>query len=155
MRVQMTLKRREAYVEILEVLKRIDRRFIEKIPHGLIDFFEKNKSEEYYFKYDDKKTLKEQNLNDITLSLLAMLNLNYWCEDEEHKEELLKLYVENEKRYQDELSEKHDLDNIFKKNNIENDLKENIIQEKVALTDYRESIFKKIINKIKAIFYKN
>ena len=44
-----------------------------------------------------------------------MLNLNYWCENEIHKEELLRKYKENEIIYQEELRKKYDPNDIFRK----------------------------------------
>ncbi len=83
-----------------------------------------------------------------------MLNLNYWCESEEHKKELISRYNDNEQKYQQELREKYNPDNIFKNNDKKNSIQEEIIENEVALVEYKESIFKKIINKIKSIFRK-
>ena len=47
-----------------------------------------------------------------------MLNLNYWCETEEEKQELIKHYTENERKYQEELRKKYNTDNIFQKKKI-------------------------------------
>ncbi len=148
MMVQMTMERQKAYVELLEVLKRVDQNLINKIPKDLIKFFNDNKSQEYTYTYNDEKTLEEQNLNNITLSLLAMLNLNYWCESEEHKQELLAQYKENEEKYQEELREKYNPDNIFK----DKQEKSIPVAENMQMVSYKESIFKRIINKIKTIF---
>ena len=124
----------------------------EKIPKKLIDFFETNSAKDYKFNIDLAIPLKEQKLKTKTLSLLAMLNLNYWCNSEEEKQELLKHYSENEKKYQEELREKYNVNNIFKNSNQEDEIEENIIQNKVALVEYKESIFKRFINKIKSVF---
>ncbi len=152
MEQQMTINRKNSYVEILEILKYMDKIHVDKIPKKLIEFFEENKSNNYNFKYDSAVELDKQNLNDNTLALLAMLNLNYWCESEEHKKELIDRYNDNEQKYQEELREKYNPDNIFKKNNQEKSIEKNIVKEEVAMVEYKESIFKKIINKIKSIF---
>lgn len=153
MEQQMTMNRKISYVEILEILKYMDKIYVDKIPKKLIEFFEENKANNYNFKYDSAVELDKQNLNDNTLALLAMLNLNYWCESEEHKKELIARYNDNEQKYQEELREKYNPDNIFKKRNKENEIEENIIQNEVALVEYKESIFRKVINKIKKIFH--
>ena len=44
------------------------------------------------------KTLKEQKLSEEALAILAVLNYNYWCKDEERKKELIKIYAENDKK---------------------------------------------------------
>ena len=145
----MTLERRKAYIELLEVLKRMDKALVEKIPKDLIKFFDQNKAEDYDFIYNDNLSLSEQNLNSITLSLLAMLNLNYWCEDEEHKKELLKKYNENEVKYQEELREKYNPDNLFKNRQVSSIP----VADNMQMVEYREPTwYKKIFDKILSFF---
>lgn len=76
--------------------------------------------------------------------MLAVLKLNYWCDDKEEKEKLISLLNGNEKKYQNELikiRERNNSNNIFKnKENIEN----NIIKEDEYITIYKESLFKRI-----------
>lgn len=111
----MIKERREAYVEVLEILKHMDKKYVAKIPRDLREFFERNASKEYEFHIDLSIPLEEHKLKEITISILAMLNLNYWCETEEHKQELLKKYHENDLRYQEELRNKYNTDNLFKR----------------------------------------
>ena len=153
MEQQMTMNRKNSYVEILEILKYMDKIYVDKIPKKLIEFFEENKANNYDFKYDSTVELDKQNLNDNTLALLAMLNLNYWCKSEEHKKELISRYNDNEQKYQEELREKYNPDNIFKNYKQEKSVEENIVKEEVALVEYKESIFRTVINKIKKIFH--
>lgn len=148
----MKNEQRESYTEVLTILNYMETEYQEKIPKKLIDFFERNSAKDYKFDIDLAIPLKEQKLKAKTLSLLAMLNLNYWCKSDEEKQELIKHYSENEKRYQEELREKYNPDNIFKKRNQENQIEENIIQNEVALVEYKESIFRRFINKIKSTF---
>jgi len=148
MGAQMTVQRREAYTELLEVLKRIDTSLVEKIPPELLNYFKQYKSEEYEYIYDDNLSLSEQKLNSITLSLLAMLNLNYWCEDEEHKQELLKRYNDNEIKYQKELREQYNSDNIFKDRQVGEP-----VPEDMQMVEYKKPAwYKKIFVKILSIF---
>lgn len=152
MGVQMTVQRREAYTELLEVLKRVDTSLINKIPQELLNYFKQYKSEEYKYIYDDNLSLSEQKLNSITLSLLAMLNLNYWCEDEEHKKELLRNYNENEIKYQEELREKYNPDNIFKDRQVSS----TPVAENMQMVEYKKPTwYKKIFEKILSIFKRN
>lgn len=115
MRKQMNKERTEAYVEVLEILEHMDNKYVEKIPFELIDFFNKNASKEYKFKLNETIPFEEQVLKETTINILAMLNLNYWCEDEEHKKELLEKYYNNELIYQQELNKKYSTENLFKK----------------------------------------
>ncbi len=154
MEQQMTMNKKKSYVEILEILKYMDEVYVDKIPKKLIEFFEENKEKNYSFKYNSAVELEKQNLNDNTLALLAMLNLNYWCESEEHKKELIAKYNDNEQKHQEELRKKYNLDNIFKRCNQEKSIEENIVKEEVAMVAYKDSILKKFIKKIKSFLYK-
>lgn len=111
---------KEAYVEVLEILKHMDKKYVDKIPAELIDFFNKNASKEYEFSLDKTIPFEEQVLKDDTINILAMINYNYWCEDEEHKKYLLNKYNENELKYQEELKKKYNTDNLFKRSNRTN-----------------------------------
>lgn len=111
----MTKERREAYVEVLEVLNNMDAKYVKKVPTKLIEFFKDNASKEYEFYLEENIPFAEQKLKDITINVLAMLNLNYWCESEEHKKELLKKYYDNEMKYQEKIMEQYSTDKLFKK----------------------------------------
>ena len=152
MGVQMTLERRKAYTELLEVLKRVDTSLVSKIPPELLNFFKEYKINEYEYMYDENLSLSEQKLNSITLSLLAMLNLNYWCEDEEHKKELLRKYNDNEIKYQEKLREKYNPDNLFKNSHVNS----TPIAENMQIVEYKKTAwYKKIFEKILSIFKRN
>ena len=59
---------------------------------------------------------------------------------------------ENEIKYQSELREKYNPDNIFKNRNNLTQKEESIENKPVALIEYKENIFKKMINKILVFF---
>lgn len=153
MEQQMIIDKQQSYVEILEILKYIDKSYINKIPKEIIKFFEENKSQDYKFNYDSSIPLNKQKLNHNTLNLLAMLNLNYWCENEEHKKELISKYIENEKKYQEELHRRYNPDNLFKHNQKEKNVEENLESNNAELVKYKESALTKIINRIKRFFH--
>ena len=148
MEQQMIMNKRNSYVEILEILKYMDKIYVNKIPKKIIRFFEDNKASDYEFKFDVNIELEKQVLNENTLALLAILNLNYWCENEEHKKELISQYNKNEQKYQEELREKYNPDNLFKNMKIKVELSKN----SVVMVEYKESFFTKIKNRIKRIF---
>ena len=79
--------------------------------------------------------------------------LNYWCDSEEEKNELIEIFNENEIKYQEQSREKYNTDNLFKK---KEENKDNAEIEKVAIVEYKKQNFiQKIIDKIKKIFKKN
>lgn len=140
-----------AFVELLEIIKYMGKEYEKKIPPQLLLIFENNKDQNYQYTIDNTKRLKEQKLLDETLGLLAVIELKYWATPKE-KEMLSKVLRNNEIRYQNQLRERYNPDNIFRNNNSENIVEKNISKE-VSLIEYqKESVFKKIINKIKIIF---
>lgn len=132
-----------AYTEVDTILSLMDEKYVNRIPNKLREMFKEGKSTDYKPNIDPKKSLNEQNLQRETLVILATLGLNYWCESEEEKQELIKAYSENEKKNEAEIREKYNPDNIFKNNSI---------QENTQLTEYHENVFKKLWNKIKSLF---
>ena len=84
-----------------------------------------------------------------------MLNLNYWCKDENEKQEMLKMYAENDKKIEAEMRERYNPNNLFKKKEKQEQNNE-VKQENTELIEYKEqNIFKKILNKIMKFFKQN
>lgn len=139
-----------AYSEVYEILNLLDDKYKDKVPKKVIDFFEEERDKEYTPIIDVDISLDKQNLKRETMVLLAILNLNYWCDSEEEKQEILNSFAENEKLKQleeKELAEKYNLDNLFKK-------RENLkVTTEVSMIEYKEPNFmQKFLNKIKSFF---
>ena len=138
----------KAYAEVLLILSYMEQKYIDMIPKKLLELFNEEKDKNYQPNINPNISLAEQNLQRKTLALLAMLNLNYWCKDENEKKELLKMYSENDKKIEAEMRERYNPDNLFKKREkVEqnNDIK----QEKTELIEYKEkNIFRKILDRI-------
>lgn len=148
----MTQSTMKAYAEVDAILNHMDEKYIKEIPEKLRKLFKEKKQKDYNKSIVLHKPLEEQGLSNETLSILAVLNYNYWCKDEEKRKQLIEKYAKNENLYQEELREKYNPNNIFKKHIQENNVEENIVKDEISLIEYKESIFKKIINKIKSIF---
>ena len=106
------------------------------------------KKENYNPVINIEESFLNQNLQRETLVILAILNLNYWCENEQEKIDLLKEYAENDKIKEEKLRKMYNPDNMFKNKNTER-ISEN---ENKQLIEYKENMFKKIWNKIKIFF---
>lgn len=142
--MEISINTRQAYSEVDQFLKLLSNEQRNEIPQKLQKLFSREKAKDYEKIIDSKKPIKEQGLKEETLAIIALLNLNYWCKDENEKERLKKIYLENERIYQKQLQEKFNPNEIFKK-------KENI-KENVAVIEYKEPIIKRIINRIKNLF---
>lgn len=142
----------EAIVEVLDILQNSDDYIVERIPKKLIEFWQRNKSTTYKPNLDHSKPINEMDLKSKTKSLITMIYLNYLCNENEKKNIEL-ILKNNEEKYQKELREKYNPDNIFRRNQKESVIdKGEVITNEVAMVEYKESIFKKIINKILGFF---
>lgn len=101
------------YAEVLEVLDNMESEYVEKIPQTFINYLKKNSSNEYKKHITLDKPLEKQNLNTKTLSILALINLKYWVETEEHKQELINQYKKNEISQKEKLKETVEINDIF------------------------------------------
>jgi len=144
----------EAIVEVLDILDNSEDSIVEKIPKKLIEFWQKNKSTTYKPNLDHSKSLKDMELKSKTKSLITMIYLNYLC-DASEKDKIKLILKKNEEKYRQELKEKYNTDNIFKKDVLEDVVKENVSESNVQIAEYKDTMFKRIINKIKSILYLN
>jgi len=133
-----------AYAEVLEILKYVSKEDYNKIPKERIELFEKNANINYDFSYDINKTLDEQNVSKKAKTIIAILFRDYWATDAQ-REKIKAKEQYDRKIKEEENREKFNPDNIFKKNETKHT---EIINENNQLILYKESIFKKIFNKI-------
>lgn len=143
---------RQAYSEIDEFLSLLTDEKREQIPVKLREFFKEEKDKNYTKGIKLDIPVKDQNFKEETLAIIALLNLEYWCQDEEEKEKLRKIYDNNEKIYKEMLQVEFKPDDVFKKKNvmIENENNEQVAP--ISMVEYKESVFKRVLNKIKQIF---
>ena len=113
----IALEQREAYSEVLEVLRHMNKIYVDKIPKKLIMFFYDNCSLDY--EYRMTKPIEEENLKEATIDILALLNLNYWS-NVSNKEELIIKYSINEKDFQSQINQQLEQENKFPKIDISN-----------------------------------
>ena len=104
----------QACTEILVLLNNMEPEYFKKVPRDTIEFFKNNSDKNYSFIYDVNVPFAEQKVSERTLALLAILNIKYWCESAEEKQQLIAMYNENERKKQDELRKKYNPDNLFK-----------------------------------------
>ncbi len=149
----LSVNTRQAYAEIDNFIELLDEYNKNKIPKKLREFFKKEKDETYKKDINPNIAIKDQNLKEETLALIAILNLKYWCEDEEEKQRLKKIYAENEERYQQKLREKYNSNNIFKKKQqtTENEKIENY-NNNLPAEIKKEKLYQKIIRFLKKFF---
>ena len=141
-----------AYKEVIEVLKHTKREDVNKIPKYRILLWKTNMKKDYDFKIDTSKTLEEQNLSKEAKAIIANIFKKYWATDYQ-KERIEAKEKYDIEQMEKEKYERYNPNDIFK-NRKQDILSENSTTNNVAIVEYKESIFKKIINKIKDIFHR-
>lgn len=137
------------YAELSEILKMMEPEEANKIPKKLLEVIEKEKSNTYIPNYDSKIELNSQSIKKETLAMLALLYINYWCEDENEKKEYLKLIEKNEQKYQVELNKKTDITKFF-----ESEKKERMQEQSLTVVE-NKNLITRIIEKIKKLWKKS
>lgn len=146
----MNIETKEIYSEVYQVLNLLGNEYINKLPNSLLNMLKENRDINYSPQYNEDEPLNKQNIKKEALAIIALLHLNYWCESEQEKLEIKQILKNNENKYEQELREKYNPDNIFNKSKQEH---ETIAEPQVSMIEYKESFFKRIINKIKNIFH--
>lgn len=139
------------YSEVYEIVNQLEDDLVNKIPQKLIEFFDEERDKNYSPKIDINIPLNKQKINRNTMILLTILNLNYWCETKEEKQELLKILKENEEKVK--LRGRQ-----LKEGNFNNLFKENVneIENNTDLVQYKkESLIQKLFHKIKKLLNKS
>lgn len=139
---------RESVVEFFAILENTDDEIVNKIPKNFLNFLKSIESDTYKFKYNNKKSLMEQNLKPKTRGLIALVYQDYICTEEEKKE-----YIQlcNDYFFEEEVRK----NNLYNQKSWNNDgEKEDSSKQELALVEYKENIFQKIMNKLKDIFKK-
>lgn len=135
---------KETYSEICEFLGLIGTKYTSKIPPKLLELFEANKSERYVPHINPHIPIKEQGIKEDTLTIIALLNLKYWCKEEKEKQRLKKVYIQNEKEYQKILEEKYDSSNIFQSKERINNKKTTNMLMRIETIPFHKKIWIKI-----------
>lgn len=148
----------EAAVEVLDILDNTNKDDVAKIPSSFIKFLVEIASEDYVVNFDHSKPISELSIKEKTKEILGTIYINWWC-DSNQKEQYKKQIEEQEKIKREELRKKYNPNNIFenrKSTPISNEMQEknNSKNEVLTIANSKESVFKRIINKVISFFKK-
>ena len=138
-------------VEVEAVLERLEDKYKKKIPSEIWEYIKQNKDTTYDFYFDDNKPLENQKLNIDTIAMLTYINMEYLL-DEEQKKEMLRLLREDEAFAEEKKKEQYKTEDLFKNRKDNQGITDNNFNNEIAMTKYKESFFRKIINKLKKMF---
>ena len=102
-----------AYSEVYAIINLMSYNLRSKIPSNFIKLILSEKDDKYIPRIERDIPLEEQNLKKETISILAFLKLNCFCNEEE-KKAFMTMLSENELNFQKYLNEKYNVENLFK-----------------------------------------
>lgn len=145
---EKTILYSKAFVELYEIIKKLNNTQREKIPEDFIEYINNNKDSNYIFNVDCTKGLYEQDCMVETKALLIKIYEKYIAQENEKEfwDKYDKLCFE---KREDKKREQCNYDNIFK-----NDVDRNIIKQETSLIEYKDSLFKRLVKYIKNVFQK-
>lgn len=135
-----------AYTQVLEILKRLPKEEVAKIPTEEIEFLKENCDKTYKYILSPNARLEECQISRKAYAILVVYFKKYFA-TEIQKQKLDVILKNNQIAIEKEKREKYGVDNLFKENKLEQE--EN---EKVEIVPYKESFFKRVLNRIKKIF---
>ena len=144
----------KACTEVLEILSHFSEEDFSKIPTDKIDFFEKNKDEDYQYKIDPDIDLSKQYISDEANAIIVGLYKEYFAT--EHQKNVIDDILKHNQVLEDrEKSVKYNPDDLFKdKEEIKLDNK--VEDEYDVITDLierNESFLEKLKRFIFKIFH--
>lgn len=144
-----------AYTEVLEILNHLSLEEYSKIPQEKIDFYKSNMEKDYEYKINPNVALSEQYISKEANAILVSLFRDYFA-TENQKKALNNLLNQNQEKLENIKREKYN-SNIFQNRNNdsqEQNVAEDIYTNEVAMVEYKNSLFRLMINKIKRIFHR-
>lgn len=141
---------RNAFTEVYTILKYIETDDYEKIPSEIIEVIEENRNKEYEYEMNEDVDIFNQPMLPETKAMLFNFFRDYWATPEQtakikrmQREDLLRIEEEKKKKYNNT--------DIFKNNNLDTSNK-NQIEETALVEIKKDSLWTKIIRRIKALF---
>ena len=148
---------KRVYSEIYAILQMLGKEYIDKIPEKIYKTIEKRKDDAYNPVYKDMEEVLEGRVKRKTVSMLALIDYNYFSTSETDRMYMRYILEENESKYTKEKKEyrivatnKENVKSISEMNDL------NIVINRNEMIEYKESgikkIFKNIILRIREIF---
>ena len=139
-----------AYTEVYEILSCLNNEEYSKIPKELIEVFEENRNPDYEYEINDEQDLSKQPILKETKAILLNIFRDYLATPEQNQK--IKKWLQEDREYlEKQKQEKYNI-NVFENNNkyekIDNEEYKTILPVEIK----RQSIFYRIINKLKRIF---
>ena len=142
--------RKKAYTEVYKILQKLKEEEYNKIPPEIIKSIKINRDEKYNYELDSTLTLKEQTMLPETKAILFNLFRDYLATPEQ-KAKIIRMQSEARQKNELKKQQMYNTDVFASRKNKNFSKPDN---ETMQVVEYKESFFKKILNKIKSFFIK-
>jgi hypothetical protein len=88
----------QIYSEVYAILAALGDEYIRKTPIEFLDFISENRDKDYTVKIGENIPMKKQRLSEETIAIIAMLKLDFWCDNDDEKSELQAILEMNEQK---------------------------------------------------------
>ncbi len=143
---------KDSLAEVYFVLCNLNKDEYSKIPVNIINTIKENRNLDYRLNINEDVSILEQPFLEETRAILFALFKKYLATPEQ-KEKIDIIECKENQKIELHKMQKYNTDNVFKSK--EKDVQTNKdITNTVDIVEYKENIFKKIINKIKEILHR-
>jgi len=139
-----------AYTEVYEILSCLNNEEYLKIPEELIEVFEENRNLEYEYEINDEQDLSKQPMLKETKAILLNIFRDYLATPEQNQK--IKQWLQADREYLEKQKKEMYSSNIFENNKKYEKINNEESKTILPVVIKKQSIFYRIINKLKRIF---
>ena len=139
-----------AYTEVYEILSCFNKEEYLKIPEELIEVFEENRNLEYEYEINDEQDLSKQPMLKESKAILLNLFRDYLATPEQNQK--IKQWLQADRVYLENQKQKQYNNNVFENNKKYEKINNEESKTILPVVIKKQSIFYRIINKLKSFF---
>ncbi len=140
----------DAYTEVYEILCCLNEEEYSKIPEELIEVFEENRNLGYEYEINEEQDLSKQPMLKETKAILLNIFRDYLATLEQSQK--IKKWLQEDREYLEKQKQEKYNSNVFEKNKKYEKINNEESKEILPIEIKKQTIFYRIINKIKRIF---
>jgi len=139
----------DAYTEVYEILNCLEKDEYNKIPVELLEVFEENRNLDYEYEVNEEQDLTKQPMLVETKAILLNIFRDYLATSEQSQK--IKQWLQADREYLEKQKQERYSNNVFE-NKGKNECNLDKVDIQLPIEIKKQSIFQKIINKLKNIF---
>ena len=139
----------KAYTEVYEILNCLDKDEYNKIPVELIEVFEENRNLDYEYEVNEEQDLTKQPMLIETKAILLNIFRDYLATSEQSQK--IKQWLQDDRECLEKQKQERYSNNVFG-NKDKKECNVDKVDIQLPIEIKKQSIFQKIINKLKNIF---